>query len=227
MIKKIYRDLQFLGPRGLAHNAWHEIKMLFGQNFFQTYAQNGEDIVIDNLLGRKKKGTYVDIGAYDPTRFSNSNRFYKRGWKGINIEPDPKRIKNFYKERSRDTNLNIGIANKNGVLKFYKFEPNTLSTFSKNSANTYKKQGYNLSEVIEIPTQRIADVLSRCSMGKKIDFFSIDTEGFDLEVLKSNDWKRFQPRVICVEAGKEVENFLSDLGYKKVYQSATNSVFVK
>ena len=50
-----------------------------------------------------------------------------------------------------------------------------------------------------IPVKPLSQVLSECSIGIDIDFFSVDTEGFDMEVLKSNDWNRFRPKAIVLE----------------------------
>lgn len=55
-----------------------------------SYNQQGEDLVIDELLGHRSNCFYVDIGAGDPLRFNNTKRFCKRGWTGINIEPSPR-----------------------------------------------------------------------------------------------------------------------------------------
>lgn len=77
----------------------------------------------------------------------------------------------------------------NGVLNFYRFEPESLSTFSKEVTEGYKKRGFTLLEVIPIKVRKLSDVLSRYYKVGSIDFFSIDTEGFDYQVLKSNNWK--------------------------------------
>lgn len=227
MIKKLLRYFKIYSPTTLFYFIFLEIKSFFRRSFENSFSQWGEDIIIDCLLGKKRKGFYVDIGAYDPTRFSNTKRFYLRGWRGINIEPDPIKIKKFYLERSKDKNLNIGVANKNGQLDFFKFSPQTLSTFSKNSMKNYQKQGYRLNEVIKVKVLKLAKVLEKESQDKSIDFFSIDTEGLDLEVLKSNNWKKFKPRVICIEGqGHSPEKFLTKLGYIKVHTNQTNSIFI-
>jgi FkbM family methyltransferase len=203
-----------------------ETKMLFRQIFHNSYSQWGEDIIIDNLLGKKNTGFYVDVGAYDPTRFSNTKRFYLRGWSGINIEPDPTRIKKFYSSRPRDINLNIGIANVKGIRNFFIFEQQTLSTFSKNTAMSYQMQGYPLRKTIRINVFKLGEVLEKNFKGKEIDFFSIDTEGFDYEVLKSNNWKKFRPKIICIERqNKNINMLLAKLNYKKVFENRTNAIF--
>lgn len=196
----------------------------------KSFSQNGEDILIDNLLGNRKSGFYVDVGAYNPTRLSNTKRFYARGWTGINIEPDPRKIKKFYNSRPRDTNLNLGIANKSGKLEYFKFEPETLSTFSKKAAENYKKEGFKLVETSRIKVSRLSEIFKEYCKNKKIDFLSVDVEGYDLEVLKSNDWGKFRPTIVCVEADiltdEAMERLLVKARYKKVYKNHNNLIFL-
>ena len=226
MLKKFQHYLITLGPIKLIEYILLEAQMLIMRIFKKSYSQWGEDIIIDNLLGQKSNGFYVDVGAYDPTRFSNTKRFYLKGWRGINIEPDPTKIKKFYKSRSKDINLNVGIANKNEIQDFFKFDPQTLSTFSKSAAADYQKQGYTLIETFKVKVNKLGQILEKERKNRQIDFFSIDTEGSDLEVLKSNNWKKFKPKVICIEGqGKNPEKLLVKLGYKKIYKTRTNSIF--
>ena len=227
MIKKLYRDFKILGLRKLAGNFLHEGKMFVRRGLKNSFSQNEEDVLIDSFFNNQNLGFFVDIGAFDPSRFSNTKRFYLKGWRGINIEPDPLRIKKFFQTRSGDINLNIGIANEDKVLNFYKFNPGTLSTFSKNTAEEYEKQGFRLVQVIKVPVRKLGNVLREYVKNRKVDFFSIDTEGLDLEVLKSNNWKRFKPKVVCIEGGDNEEKFLLKLGYKKVFQTPTNSIFLR
>ncbi len=204
----------------------------------QSYSQKGEDLIIDRLLGYRKKGFYVDVGANDPDRFSNTKKFYKRGWKGINIEPDKKNYENFLIKRKRDINLNIGIGDVISDLTFYKFVPDALSTFSKKTADRYKKQGYDFLGTSVIKVETLSSIFSKYIGTKKIDLLSVDVEGFDLKVLQGNDWSRFRPKVVCVESvehditgqNKKVRNdidkFLSNKGYEKRFDNNLNSIFM-
>lgn len=227
MIKKIFRYFKIYSPKTLSFFLFLEIRSLLNRSLGISYSQWGEDKIIDDLLGRKQGGFYIDIGAYDPTRFSNTKKFYLRGWRGINIEPDPIRINKFHTERKRDINLNVGVANKNSRMEFYRFSPQTLSTFSKKSLDEYQKQGYKLNEIIKVKVLKLSRILEKNYKIKQgIDFLSIDTEGLDLEVLKSNNWKKFKPKVICIEGqGGNPEKFLTKMGYTKVHTNQTNSIF--
>ncbi len=47
-----------------------------------SYSSLKEDNILDWLIGYKEKGTYIDIGAYDPDRINNTKLFYQRGLAG-------------------------------------------------------------------------------------------------------------------------------------------------
>lgn len=241
MIQKIFYYLRIYGLKTFTLYSLAEIKARLRMALIHSYTPLGEDIIIDKVLNYRQKGFYVDIGAYDPTRLNNTKRFYLKRWKGINIDPNPESIKKFNRERPRDVNLNIGIATKNGIIDFFRFEPESLSTFSKKIANGYQKQGYRLIETIKIKTRRLDKILTKYCNNQTIDFFSIDTEGFDYEVLKSNDWNKFRPRVICIELPSfknlRQSNFrrklpdhtkilLSRLGYKLICKTTSNAIFL-
>lgn len=124
-----------------------------------------------------------------------------KGWSGINIEPNPILIKEFIGERKRDINLNIGVRKTSGKARFYEFEVDGLSTFSKTEADKNVQLGYKIKQILEIPAWTLTEVDSKICLLLNIDFISIDTEGLDLEVLESNDWKKFRPTIVCVETG--------------------------
>lgn len=170
----------------------------------RSYAQEGEDMVLRGFYeGRKRyKGFYVDIGAHHPYRFSNTMYFYRKGWRGINVEPSPEAMKWFRWFRRRDTNLNIGISDSPQELTYYCFNEPALNGFSQEISE--KRDGlkarYHLLKTIPVPTLPLQEVLTKyLDEGTFIDFISVDAEGFDLIVLQSNDWDRFRPGFVLVE----------------------------
>lgn len=179
-----------------------------------SFAQEGEDSILDRFLNYKKEGFYIDIGAHHPRRFSNTYIFYQRGWTGINIDAMPGAMDLFNKERPRDLNLEIGISKENKELEYYIFNERALNTFSRIEAE--KKDGLSYYKLLEkklIPTLPLKDVLRTYLDPKtKIDFMSIDVEGYDLEVLESNDWEKYRPVFILVE---DLEKFSIDEITKK------------
>lgn len=206
-----------------------------------SFSQKGEDLMIDKYFNHKKKGFYIDIGAFHPRRLNNTKLFYNRGWHGINIEPNPTRIKLFFQDRKKDINLNIGIGKKTKITQFYEFEPLAFSTFSQKEANTLIKVGYKLKKKMKIQMQRLEEVMNRY-VKSNIDFMTVDTEGLDLEVLKSNDWKKYRPKFLCIETidfidlltndkdvtkrKETISRYLRGKGYKEHFSNGLNTLYI-
>lgn len=89
---------------------WFKLSPLYDLFGKRSFSQSGEDMVVDSILGRPKKGFYVDIGAFHPKIFSNTYLFYKRGWRGICVEPNPEAKWKFGLVRPRDVFVNVGVS---------------------------------------------------------------------------------------------------------------------
>jgi FkbM family methyltransferase len=169
----------------------------------KSYSQDGEDVVLAAYYHGKKryKGFYVDVGAHHPVRFSNTWMFYRRGWRGINIDPTPGSMRPFRFLRRRDVNLEIGIGGQPTQLTFYCFDEPALNTFDEAVARQRDTgKPYRVIKTVSVPVEPLAAVLDKhLPAGQAIDFFTIDVEGLDLEVLKSNDWSKYKPEFVLVE----------------------------
>ena len=204
----------------------------------KSYSQEGEDMVLRSFFEGKKgyKGYFVDVGAHHPYRFSNTLFFYQKGWKGINIEPTPGAIKTFNTFRSKDINLNIGISNQRDKLTFYCFNEPALNGFSKelSEERNSTSEKYKIIKEVPIETYPLSEVLDKyLPAGQKIDFLTIDVEGLDLMVLKSNNWVKYKPSFILVEdridftnlTDSEVYRFLQEQGYQLVAKTLRTLFF--
>lgn len=165
------------------------------------YSQEGEDIILTRLLGGKRKGFFVDIGAHHPTRFSNTYELYRRGWRGINVDATPGSMEPFNRLRPDDLNLELAISDRKESLVFSMFKEGALNTFDRKLSQSYIESGWELAGTVELVPQPLAQVLDQhLEPGQKIDILSVDVEGEDLGVLRSNDWIRYCPEVVIIEA---------------------------
>ena len=68
-------------------------------------------MILIRIFSNKSHGFFIDVGAHHPKRLSNTYYFYKRGWRGVNIDAMPGSMREFSKFRKRDINLEIPIGN--------------------------------------------------------------------------------------------------------------------
>lgn len=217
------------------------IKVLFGRISFlhfrlkylsdtsSSHAQHLEDLALLALQNKKSEGFYIDIGANHPEKINNTKLFYDMGWNGINIEPNPNLIEAFKLSRTRDINLNLGISPLNGSLTFYVLDDDTFSSFNKDFIDDItKRTSRKLVAEYEVKTMPLKEIISTYAKDKSIDFISVDVEGYDLEVLKSNDWDLYRPKFIILELvhnESRLLDYVKSIDYKVVYKNECNSIF--
>jgi len=173
---------------------------------------------------KEYKGTFIDIGAFHPTKFSNTRALYENGWKGILIDASPTvypAIEEEYKDTDIET-YNIAIADYSGEIDLYDSKGDALSSTDKNHVDKWVK-GYDCSfDKITVPCLTITDLILK-SKHDHFDFIDIDIEndqmGFD--ILRQFDLNGC--KVICIECEpimrKEIQLFT---GFKVLYESAEN-----
>jgi len=207
---------------------WMVTKLIF--NSFreysrESYSQEGEDMILRRIFDGKRKGFYVDIGAHHPKRFSNTYYFYRQGWLGINIDAAPGSMRAFNKDRPADINIEAPISREKQTLTFYMFDEPALNGFSKRLSEQRSTSGQacKIIRAIDLETFTLSEILAKhLPNGQLIDFMSIDVEGLDYDVLLSNDWNRFRPKIILVEIlngsledlrNHEITKLLNSQGY--------------
>ena len=212
------------------------------RNSYRTYAQGGEDIILNRFFESKgiNKPTYLDIGASDPVKFSNTYFFYKKGARGVCIEPNHEIIKKFKRKRKHDQVLNIGIGvNDVQSADFYMMTWHEFNTFSKERA--YKYQAYykgrnNIEKIIKMPLVNINTILEQY-FEKAPDLISIDVEGIDFEIIKTFNFSKYMPMAFCIESidlseeNKHIKNtelaaFMEQKGYGLYADTYINYIFI-
>ena len=188
---------------------------------------------------RIEKPTYLDIGAYDPYEDSNTAIFYENGSTGINVEPNLERYKNIAEKRKRDINLNLGISDKDGFADFYVVSSEKMSTLVRPKAEgliSSHKMDIKRTEKIKVIT--VNGIIEKYCKGICPDLLSLDAEGMDLMILRSINWKKYSPIVICTETAsystdgnekKDIKliSYLKSRGYMVYADTRINTIFIK
>lgn len=198
------------------------------------YSQSGEDIFFEHLFKNIKSGFYIDIGAHHSKRYSNTYLLYKKGWHGINIDPDRRSFSELRKNRHNDINLNIGISTKNQNCYFYTFSDGAINTISKKEAQKWEVIKREKSQKVLIKTRTLKYVIAKYkNPEQKINLLTLDTEGHDLQVLRSNNFKKYRPEYICVEMldsltapeNKKINIFLSFNNYALCGKTTMSAIY--
>jgi len=123
------------------------------------------------------------------------------------------------------------------VLTYYAFNEPALNGFSKELSDVRNGlRDYKIEFTKDIETETLAEILNNnLPKGQEIDFLSIDVEGLDFMVLKSNDFTKYKPKVILIEIlssslldieKHEITLFLREKNYS-IYAKAVNTVLFR
>jgi len=232
--------MNWLRAKGKLFSAWQ----ILNGKLYASGSQAGEDQLIRYLffscLGINKP-TYLDIGANHPFVCNNSYYFYSRGSSGVCMEPDPSFYSLLKKYRKRDIVLQAGVGLENSdAADLYVFpgQYSGWNTFSSEEAEfRVKESGIKYGHILKVPLININDLIEKYFKNCP-NLISIDVEGLDLQILKSMDFNRFNPEVICVESISfstnnlevkltEIIDFMQSKGYFAFGDTHVNTIFCR
>jgi FkbM family methyltransferase len=206
-----------------------------------SYAQHGEDLVLLNILQTYlgvPQIAYLDIGAHEPILYNNTFLFYERGHRGVLVEPNPDLWGMLSQTRPGDVLVQggIGVEGKDTEADFYVVTSSRLNTFSKEEAEKYapRTEGkIKIEKVLRLPLLDVNRLMEKHWNGPP-HVVSLDVEGFELPILKSIDWKRYRPPVLCIETlgfgmrrvNAQILELMAAQGYEVRGGSFVNTIFV-
>lgn len=209
------------------------------------YSQFGEDLHLSSFYDRLSHdrrvivdtGLIVDIGAFRPIVHSNTYHFYKKGWTTINVDPTPGSKRLFDAVRPRDINVQLAISQNEGESSLFVFgEPSVWNTLDPDAAAIAEAATGVVPRKVAIQVRRLDSILREHIRNHSFEILSIDAEGLDIEILQSNNFQEFRPRVILIEtlalslhniASHPVTVFLEDAGYELFSWINPNLMFVR
>jgi FkbM family methyltransferase len=196
------------------------------------YSQNQEELFIVNYFSeRQQQGKFLDIGGFNPFKFSNTRKLYEMGWSGIYIEPSPICFQSFVNEYSSEPKITLinkaVVTDDRQKIPFFESGGDAVSTSNQEHMEKWKASGsnYKLIEVETISTKQIEKEFT------DIDFLSLDVESANLEIFNSlsNEYLK-NIKCICVEHDGyylEMSRRLAELGFTIIHANAENIILVK
>jgi len=186
-------------------------------------SQLNQDLYVLAINNFKTDGYFIEFGAANGNTFSNTWLLEKEfGWLGIVAEP----ARCFHNELKNNRSCNIEFdcvwnESDKEILFRESGELSTIDTFTDCDFHAEKRKN---KEVYSVKTISIMDLLKKYNAPSHIEYLSIDTEGSELEILKSLDFEKYKIDVITCEHNhtnlrNEIRDFLFSKGYEWVNES--------
>ena len=196
----------------------------------KDYSQNGEEKIIVKELG-DSKGFFIDIGAFDGERLSNTRRLALNGWSGILVEPHPvhaEKCRKLYADRSDVVTAEVAICDRDGECEMFANDT-FYSTLDPEETKRWKACKDITFAKVSVRTMTFATFFkSFVNDQQTIDFASIDAEGSDHVILRDMLAMGVRPTLVCVEHNGKIYDqcfkLLSGAGYDMVAKNAENLI---
>lgn len=206
------------------------------QNFYGQFTPPVDKLIRD-YFPDKEYGTCIEIGAVDGVEYSNTYHFELNGWDVLCVEPIPNHYERLVTNRKLSLNYAISSQNIDEIIfTSVVLDNDTRSAISSLSIDDrlfeqIKSWGYNpIKEEIKVMTKRLDWCIENHFSHNIIDFISIDTEGTELDVLKSFDVNAYGTKLLVVENNfndPEIEEYLNTKGWVKDKRVEVNDFYIK
>jgi FkbM family methyltransferase len=175
-----------------------EISSVYGP---RLYSQEHEETLIRAFFQDRKNGFFLDVGASDFQH--NSTTYYLEkhlGWRGIAVDA-LEEFRDGYERFRKGTQFFASfVTSQAGAPKdFFRYERDTrISSGSLEQLRGLPRVKDRYIKTIKVPSVTL-DQLLRAKGVEKVDFVSLDIEGFEPEALEGFDIGRYRPDLLCVE----------------------------
>jgi FkbM family methyltransferase len=190
-----------------------------------NFSQLGQDYWVLSKTNNKNKGYFVEFGASDGVKLSNTYVLEKYfDWDGILCEPNPTHYESLLKNRNCTVSAKCVYHESEKFLPFLCVNgplTNLLSSLKQYSNGDHHAEARKDCNEILVETITLNELLENNNAPSKIDYLSVDTEGGEYEILNSLNWEKYEISLITVEHNftsqrEKIYNLLTSMGYERV-----------
>lgn len=194
---------------------------------YSHFGAGDVELVFENLGLTKRKGWFVEAGAYDGIGSSNSKYLELFcGWRGLLVEPEPEsaRLASYHR---RSPVIQAALVPPNFQSDEVQLEYSGLMTTTDLGTNSdvalqYADAGAQFLRPFEerfrfsAPAVTIGQALESVNAPNEIGLVSLDLEGIELDVLAGFDFQKYDVEYFLIEAREEKEtcDFFEQRGYQ-------------
>lgn len=196
-----------------------------------SYSQNDEEGVILRFFEGREPGRFLDIGAHDGVRLSNTRALSDLGWTGTLVEPSPMpfaALMAAYRERAGCNLVHVAVLPTlpppPRILRFHDSCGEFVSTFDE--AHRELWEGSAPFQIIHVAAATAHELLD--AFPGPYPFISLDVEGINLQVFTDLPLRRLRCELICIEYQDrldEIRTHAASLGYEEIHRTSENAIF--
>lgn len=214
LAESLCRDLR-VRPKNLLEEA----QQRFG---WKIYSQWDEETLIRHFFGDRRSGFFLDVGAADCCHVSTTYYLDSRlGWRGIAVDANASYRDGYQRNRPSTKFFSFLVSDTSDALADFYFLPGSPAIASGHRSHLDKfadVRGHEREvQDLKVPTITLNRLLEREGV-QKIDFLSLDIEGFELAALDGFDIQKYRPDLVCVEIQTELAAKLLDYFARNNYR---------
>lgn len=179
------------------------------------------------------KGIMVEVGAGPAIFISMSKHFRESGWRCISIDPNPKFVDQHRKLGHEVYPFACSDEIKKGQFKIVQ-APNTHQEVNDGCSwsaidTRYSFPSNSKVDIIDVDIITLDTLLESIEV-EKIDYLSVDTEGWEIDVMEGFDHNKYQPKVVVLENlhyDSKYLAYMNSIGYKLELKENYNEVYIK
>lgn len=188
---------------------------------------------------RRDDTFFIEAGAYDGIEQSNTLYLERyRGWRGLLVEPVPELAARCRVNRPRCVVENAALVPFDHPSDTVVMRQCNLMSMVKGGMKSeaeeleHLRRGSELQKVeareVVCPARTLSSILDQHRI-ERVDLFSLDVEGYELNVLKGLDLARHRPRLMLIEARyrDEIDEYLRAHDYLPIAELSHHDVLYR
>ena len=203
--------------------------------------------LLEDTLGYRTDGTFVEVGAFDGQTYSNTSFLADLGWRGVYVEAVPHFAFICAARHTANHNVSVVQCAVGATTEMITLQlGGALTTSDPTLAAAYAQidwaQGALQGDTIEVQQRRLEDILAETGVPRGFDLLTVDVEGVEDSVFASFDLAAWRPKMLIVELEDEHPSLqpfpaitararnlrarITGAGYSTLYRDAVNTVFL-
>jgi FkbM family methyltransferase len=195
------------GPGTLSVTSLEALQARYGP---EKFSQGPEEWILRQILHDRRNGTFVDVGAFEPIKYSNTYRLERDlGWSGVAVDALEELAPKYTGTRPHTKFVAAFVGTEDTGTTTLHVSPDAPEVSSAVQRFT-SLFAQNKTEVPRQVKNRTLESILREQGLTHIDLLSMDIELGEPAALQPFPVQQYRPAVVCIEAQGRTRQWLLD-----------------